>query len=44
MDIVTLGETMLRFSVSAGQSLEGATSYRVDIAGAESNVAIKTQP
>jgi 2-dehydro-3-deoxygluconokinase len=40
MDIVTLGETMLRFSVSKGQNLEGATSYQVDIAGAESNVAI----
>jgi 2-dehydro-3-deoxygluconokinase len=40
MDIVTLGETMLRFSVSRGQNLEVATSYQVDIAGAESNVAI----
>ena len=40
MDIVTLGETMLRFSVGTGQNLEGASSYQVDIAGAESNVAI----
>lgn len=40
MDVVTLGETMLRFSVSDGQSLEAADAYRVDIAGAESNVAI----
>jgi 2-dehydro-3-deoxygluconokinase len=40
MDVVTLGETMLRFSASDGQSLEAADAYRVDIAGAESNVAI----
>jgi 2-dehydro-3-deoxygluconokinase len=40
MDVVTLGESMLRFSVSDGQSLEAAEAYRVDIAGAESNVAI----
>ncbi len=40
MDVVTLGETMLRFSVGDGQGLEAAGTYRVDVAGAESNVAI----
>lgn len=40
MDLVTIGETMLRLSVNDGQSLEAADTYRADIAGAESNVAI----
>jgi 2-dehydro-3-deoxygluconokinase len=40
MDVVTLGETMLRLSVGEGQTLEAADAYRVDVAGAESNVAI----
>jgi 2-dehydro-3-deoxygluconokinase len=40
MHVVALGETMLRLSVSDGQSLEGADSYRVDVAGAESSVAV----
>ena len=40
MDVVTLGETMLRLSMSDGQSLEAADAYRVDVAGAESSVAV----
>jgi 2-dehydro-3-deoxygluconokinase len=40
MHVVTLGETMLRLSVGDGQSLEGAAAYQVDVAGAESSVAV----
>jgi 2-dehydro-3-deoxygluconokinase len=40
MQVVTLGETMLRLSVGDGQSLEGAAAYQVDVAGAESSVAV----
>lgn len=39
-DLVTLGEAMLRFSVRAGERLEDASAYRVDVAGSEANVAI----
>lgn len=40
MDVVTLGETMLRFSPPPTESLESADAFRVDPGGAESNVAI----
>jgi 2-dehydro-3-deoxygluconokinase len=40
VDVITLGETMLRFSAPPGESLESAAEFRVDIGGAESNVAI----
>jgi 2-dehydro-3-deoxygluconokinase len=39
MDLIAIGETMLRLSVSDGHSLEAAETYRADVAGAESNVA-----
>ena len=39
-DLVTVGEAMLRFSVPAGERLEDAPHYRVDVAGSEANVAI----
>jgi 2-dehydro-3-deoxygluconokinase len=39
-DLVTLGEAMLRLSVPAGERLERAPAYQVDVAGAEANVAI----
>jgi 2-dehydro-3-deoxygluconokinase len=40
LDVITLGETMLRFSVQVGESLEAAQQCAVDVAGAEANVAI----
>jgi 2-dehydro-3-deoxygluconokinase len=40
MDVVTIGETMLRFTPEGGRTLEQAISFRVDAGGAESNVAI----
>lgn len=40
IDIVTIGETMLRFTPEGGKTLEQAESFRVDTGGAESNVAI----
>lgn len=39
-DLVTLGESMLRFSTPVGGALERATHLDVNVAGAESNVAI----
>jgi 2-dehydro-3-deoxygluconokinase len=40
LDVVTIGETMLRFTPASDQTLEQAEYYRVDTGGAESNVAI----
>lgn len=40
MDVVTLGETMLRFSPPLGETLESASTFQVDPGGAESNVAV----
>lgn len=39
-EVVTIGETMLRFTPEPGSSLEQADTYRVDAGGAESNVAV----
>jgi 2-dehydro-3-deoxygluconokinase len=39
-DVVCIGETMLRLSAPAGSSLENTPYLQVDVAGAESNVAI----
>ena len=39
-DLVTLGESMLRFSTPIGGALERAARLDVNVAGAESNVAI----
>lgn len=40
MDVVTLGETMVRFSPPLGESLESAPVLHADPGGAESNVAV----
>ncbi len=40
MDLVTLGETMLRFSPPLGDCLENARALQVDLGGTESNLAI----
>ena len=40
VDIVTLGETMLRLSPVSVSSLEESQQFQVDVAGAESNVAV----
>lgn len=40
VDIVTLGETMVRFSPPSGESLESAPAFQADPGGAESNVAV----
>lgn len=40
LDLVTLGETMLRFTAADNQTLEQADYFRVDPGGAESNVAV----
>jgi 2-dehydro-3-deoxygluconokinase len=40
VDLVTVGESMLRFSVPAGQLLADAPSFDVHVAGTESNVAV----
>jgi 2-dehydro-3-deoxygluconokinase len=42
-DLVTFGETMLRFSPPDEERLEIADQYDVDVAGAESNVAVAAQ-
>jgi len=42
-DLVTFGETMLRFSPPGEERLEVADQYDVDVAGAESNVAVAAQ-
>jgi len=39
-DLLTVGESMLRFSVPAGQLLTAATTFDVSVAGAESNVSV----
>lgn len=39
LDVVTLGEAMLRLSAPPGESLESAAHYEARIAGAEANVA-----
>lgn len=39
LDVVTLGEAMVRFSVRLGDVLETAPAYDVHVAGAEANVA-----
>lgn len=39
-DLVTLGESMLRFSTPLGDALERATQLDVNVAGTESNVAV----
>ncbi len=39
-DLVTIGETMLRFTAAGDQTLEQADNFRVDPGGAESNVAV----
>lgn len=40
MRVVTFGEAMLRLSPPTGSSLEKADEYRVEVAGAEANVAV----
>jgi 2-dehydro-3-deoxygluconokinase len=40
LDLVTIGETMLRLGAPVGESLERAAQLDVEIAGAESNVAV----
>lgn len=42
-DLVTFGETMLRLSPPDEERLEIADQYNVDVAGAESNVAVAAQ-
>ncbi|HEX7041184.1 MAG TPA: sugar kinase [Trueperaceae bacterium] len=37
-DVTSVGETMLRYSVAPGEHFTTATSFRVDVGGAESNV------
>jgi 2-dehydro-3-deoxygluconokinase len=39
-DLVTVGETMLRYSPPDGERLERADAFDVHVAGAESNVAV----
>lgn len=39
-DLVTVGETMLRYSPPEGDRLERASEFAVHVAGAESNVAV----
>ena len=40
LDLVTIGETMLRLATPVGVPLERATELEVEVAGAESNVAV----
>ncbi len=40
LDVLTLGEAMLRLSVPAGDRIEAATRLDLDVAGAEANTAI----
>lgn len=40
LELVTIGETMIRLMAEPGIALERASTLRVEIAGAESNVAI----
>src|SRR5258708_5138089 len=39
-DLLTVGESMLRFSVPAGQLIHDSSSFEAHIGGAESNVAV----
>ena len=39
-DLVTFGETMLRYTPPPGERLESADTFSVDVGGAESNVAV----
>jgi len=39
LQLVTIGEAMLRLSVRAGDRLEDAPTFDVHIAGSEANVA-----
>ena len=39
-DLVTLGETMVRLTPPAGERLEQATQFDIEIGGAESNLAV----
>jgi len=39
-ELVTFGETMLRYTPPPGERLETADSFAVDVGGAESNVAV----
>src|SRR5438046_9658447 len=40
LDLVTIGETMLRLATPVGTPLERASQLDVEVAGAESNVAV----
>ena len=40
VDVVTLGEAMLRIWTQVGERLTTAESFRVSVGGAESNVAV----
>lgn len=40
LDVVTLGEALIRYSVPPGRRLEEATSLDMAVAGSESNVAV----
>jgi 2-dehydro-3-deoxygluconokinase len=40
LDVITLGESMIRLAAPAGESLESAAHYDVRTAGAEVNVAV----
>jgi 2-dehydro-3-deoxygluconokinase len=40
VDLLTLGESMMRFSVPSGRLLADAPAFDVHVAGTESNVAV----
>ncbi len=40
VEVVTIGETMLRLSPVTVSTLEEARQFQVDVEGAESNVAV----
>jgi 2-dehydro-3-deoxygluconokinase len=40
LDVVTLGEAMLRLAAPSGEALEAASRFDVRVAGAEANVAV----
>lgn len=40
LDVVTLGEAMLRLAAPAGEALEATSGFDVRVAGAEANVAV----
>jgi len=39
-DVLTIGESMLRYWVPAGERIESAPQFRVGVAGAEANVSV----